>query len=253
MNAGNAPTEDLPREAMSTRKFRESLGPEYGSRYEAATIAAHAQIAEQRGSGLVSLGTFDRQRGPQVGLCIVAKDTPGLLATITAALVTCGFDIASAEAYTRMNTAGEAEAVDVFWVFPRDPQTTSPSVSDTDIEHLRTVLVDMLEGGTQGMVRPPPRALEKPVETMVRFLESEDGTFSTLEVETDDRSGLLQSLASALFAARVQINSSQVRTNGHRVYDRFKIVEVDGTPISSERRLEIQVAVLGAIDPTLSS
>lgn len=253
MNAGNAPTKDVPREAMSTRKFRESLGPEYGSRYEAATIAAHAQIAEQRGARLVNLGTFDRQRGPQVGLCIVAKDTPGLLATITAALVTCGFDIASAEAYTRINPAGEAEAVDVFWVFSRDPQTASPGVSDSDVERLRTTLTDMLEGRSEKVVRPLARAPEKPVETMVRFLESEDGTFTTLEVETDDRSGLLQSLASALFAARVQIDSSQVRTNGQRVYDRFKILEVDGNPISPERRLEIQVAVLGAIDPTLPS
>ena len=39
MTAGNAPSEDTVRESMSTRKFRESLGTEYGSRYDAATIA----------------------------------------------------------------------------------------------------------------------------------------------------------------------------------------------------------------------
>ena len=234
---------------MSTRKFRESLGTEYASRYDAATIAAHAKIAARRGTSLVSLDTFERHRGHQVGLCVVAKDTPGLLATITAALVTCGSDIASAEAYTRVNPAGEAEAVDVFWIFPREPQEPAVDVA-VALERLRQVLNDMLEGRGGVLPQPLPRKYERPIETMVRFIESDDGTFTTLEVETDDRSGLLQALASALFAARVQINSSQVRTNGQRVYDRFKIVEVDGTPISRERRLEIQVAVLGAVDPS---
>lgn len=234
---------------MSTRKFRESLGTEYASRYDAATIAAHARIAARRGTSLVSLDTFERQRGHQVGLCIVAKDTPGLLAVITAALVTCGFDIASAEAYTRVNPAGEAEAVDVFWIFPRTPKEL-PTEFAVELERLRQVLNEMLEGRSGVLPQPLPRKYDRPVETMVRFIESDDGTFTTLEVETDDRSGLLQALASALFAARVTINSSQVRTNGQRVYDRFKIVEVDGTPISRERRLEIQVAVLGAVDPS---
>ncbi|HEY6724745.1 MAG TPA: hypothetical protein VI197_11980 [Polyangiaceae bacterium] len=236
---------------MSTRKFRESLGAEYASRYDAATIAAHAKIAARRGSSLVSLDTFERHRGHQVGLCVVAKDTPGLLATITAALVTCGFDIASAEAYTRVNPAGEAEAVDVFWIFRREPKEPPVDVA-IELDRLRQVLGDMLAGRGGTLPQPLPRKYDRPVETMVRFIESDDGTFTTLEVETDDRSGLLQALASALFAARVQINSSQVRTNGQRVYDRFKIVEVDGSPISRERRLEIQVAVLGAVDPSHS-
>lgn len=234
---------------MSTRKFRESLGTEYSSRYDAATIAAHAKIAARRGSSLVSLDTFERRRAHQVGLCVVAKDTPGLLAIITAALVTCGFDIASAEAYTRVNPAGEAEAVDVFWIFPRELKEP-PIDFSVELDRLRQVLNDMLEGRGGALPQPLPRKYDRPVETMVRFIESDDGTFTTLEVETDDRSGLLQALASALFAARVTINSSQVRTNGQRVYDRFKIVEVDGTPISRERRLEIQVAVLGAVDPS---
>jgi hypothetical protein len=33
------------------------------------------------------------------------------------------------------------------------------------------------------------------------------------------------------------------------VFDRFSIVELDGSPISAGRRLEIQVAVLTAVDP----
>ena len=86
-------------------------------------------------------------------------------------------------------------------------------------------------------------------ETVVRFIEGEDGTFATLEVETFDRSGLLLALSQALFAQRVQIVGSQVKTRGGRVFDRFHIVEFDNKPISPARRLDIQVAVLTAIDP----
>jgi UTP:GlnB (protein PII) uridylyltransferase len=87
------------------------------------------------------------------------------------------------------------------------------------------------------------------MDATVRFLADPTGGLATLEVETTDRSGLLFSLASALFSQHVQIVESEVRTVDARVFDRFRIVELDGTPISSGRRLEIQVAVLNAIEP----
>lgn len=252
MTPANSPRPSTPHEPVSVRAFRESLGDDYAARYDAATIAIHARIAQERGDALVNLGSFDLQHRPQIGVCVVAKDAPGLLATITAAFVTSGFDISSAEAYTRQAPSGEAEAVDIFWVFPRPPEHPSSELEASELDRLHTTLVELLQGRQPALPRPQPITPARSIETMVRFLESDDGTFTTLEVETDDRSGLLQSLASALFAARVQINSSQVRTNGQRVYDRFKIVEVDGSPISAERRLEIQVAVLGAVDPSLT-
>jgi [protein-PII] uridylyltransferase len=86
---------------------------------------------------------------------------------------------------------------------------------------------------------------------VVRFIENADGNFSTLEVETGDRSGLLLALSQALYNQRVQIVGSQVKTTGQRVFDRFHIVELDNSPISAARRLEIQVAVLSAVDPVI--
>jgi UTP:GlnB (protein PII) uridylyltransferase len=100
-----------------------------------------------------------------------------------------------------------------------------------------------VDPGTRGPQTPSAK------ETVVRFLEGQDGTFSTLEVETFDRSGLLLALSQALFAQRVQIVGSQVKTRNNRVFDRFHIVEFDNQPISPARRLEIQVAILSAIDP----
>jgi UTP:GlnB (protein PII) uridylyltransferase len=69
-----------------------------------------------------------------------------------------------------------------------------------------------------------------------------------LEVETTDRSGLLLSLSQALFEQNVTIDASEVKTLEGKVRDRFHIVEISGAPITPERRLEIQVAVIGALE-----
>jgi [protein-PII] uridylyltransferase len=82
----------------------------------------------------------------------------------------------------------------------------------------------------------------------VRFIEDDDGALCTLEVETDDRSGLLFTLARALSNQNVSVERSEVNTVNSRVRDRFTLAEQDGSPISEGRRLHIQVAVISAIE-----
>jgi UTP:GlnB (protein PII) uridylyltransferase len=59
---------------------------------------------------------------------------------------------------------------------------------------------------------------------------------------------LLFAISQALFQQRVQIISSQVKSHGDRVRDRFHVVEFDNSPIGPNRRLEVQVAVLSVLD-----
>lgn len=232
--------------------FKRSLPPSYGSRYTRAQVAAHARIAELRADSLVSVGGFAGPKRSALGLCVVAKDQAGLLATVSGGLAEAGYDISDAEAYTRTAPNGEAEAVDIFWVHRRDRSPTSQGgkLGEAEALELHRILAQRLAQPDLGIV-VPSRRTPGGTETHVRFIESDTGQFSTLEVETDDHSGLLQTLASALFQAGVQINSSQIRTDGTRVFDRFNILELDGSPVSQARRLEIQVAVLGAIEPAL--
>jgi [protein-PII] uridylyltransferase len=87
----------------------------------------------------------------------------------------------------------------------------------------------------------------------VRFLEDARGNLSVLEIETGDRSGLLWAITRALFEQQVQIISSRVRTEGGLVHDSFTITELDGSAISPDRRLTIQVALMAAVQPQLSA
>ncbi len=232
--------------------FEASMPESYRKNFDGAAIAVHARLCEGRVSHSVRIGSFPSSR-QGTALCVVADDRPGLLATISAALVIERLDVIEAEAYTRRAAGRPDEALDVFWVRHDPEDRRGEPVTTDDIEALRATLTGLLEGRVDrerasdpGFSRP---ATPSSVETVVRFLEGNDGSFATLEVETGDRSGLLLALAQALFQQRVQIVASQVKTNGTRVFDRFSIVELDGKPIAPPRRLEIQVAVLTAVDP----
>jgi len=237
-------------EDPSPNDFRLSMPESYRKNFDAAASDAHQAICAARATSPASIGTFPSSR-PGTALCVVADDRPGLLATISAALVLSRLDVIEAEAYTRRRAGHADEAVDVFWVRHDPAVRPNDPVTSEDISSLRQALIGLLEGKVDrsAVGEPATRITPGTSETVVRFIEDRGGAFATLEVETGDRSGLLLSLAQALFNQQVQIIASQVKTNGTRVFDRFSIVELDGAPISPSRRLEIQVAVLTAVDP----
>jgi [protein-PII] uridylyltransferase len=238
----------------SVRLFASSLPGSYRTNFDFGAIAEHAKLSLARESAQANVGSFLSTRVPGTAICVVADDRPGLLATISAALVLCGLDVIEAEAYTRKTDKKPDEAVDIFWVRHEAAERRSIRVSPQQIDQLRQTLIGLLEGKLDRRRLGDdhkPVATPSSTETIVRFIENADGNFSTLEVETGDRSGLLLALSRALYNQRVQIVGSQVKTRGERVYDRFHIIELDGTPVGATRRLEIQVAVLSAIDPVI--
>jgi [protein-PII] uridylyltransferase len=238
--------------AEFVRQFGDSMPQRYRKSYDANAIAAHARIALERGTEACSVGAFHSNRAPGTALCVVAEDRPGLLALISAALVMTGLDVIDAEAYTRERRSGKAEAVDVFWVRHAEIDQRKTRVSKDEIAALRQTLADLIEGRRDPRQATPSQrapAIAARTGTVVRFLEGENGKLTTLEVETSDRSGLLLALSRALYELRVQIVASAVRTVDERVFDRFDIVELDGSFIDSARRLEIQVAVMSAVQP----
>lgn len=234
--------------------FAASLPESYRRNFDPAAVLAHAQIARAREGAAANVGTFPSSR-TGTALCVVADDRPGLLATISAALVIAELDVIEAEAYTRREAGRSGEAIDIFWVRPDPVVRRGRAFDEGQLSVLRSTLIGLLEGRVERRLEPGSRPFSTPgtAETIVRFIEGDDGSFTTLEVETGDRSGLLLALSQALFNQRVQIIGSQVKTNGTRVFDRFSIVELDGSPISSVRRLQIQVAVLTAVDPLIGA
>lgn len=243
-----APAKKQPT-ADYVREFSQSMSRVYRDEHGEAEIREHAGVALRRGDASANIELCEHTHGAPGVLCVVADDRPGLLATISAALVLADLDVVDAAAHTRRTSGGRKEAVDLFWVRYANPARRSERVQAKDVVEVRRILDELLEGKIDREVasRRAVKPVAKASQTTVRFVESKDGDLATLEVETDDRSGLLLALSQALFEQKVQIVESQVKTEGARVLDRFKIVELDGKPIQPERRLQIQVAVLSAI------
>jgi hypothetical protein len=235
-----------------TAAFVESLPPDYSKKFDADVISAHAAVAATRGDAPVNAGHFGRAGN---GLCIVAEDRPGLLAVISASLFVCRLDVSAAEVYTRDVPGRGREAVDLFTVRKLDARVGLQLVQ-ADAAHVRDAVARFMRGDGDPRAEVDKLMSEysaaggpKGSEATVRFIADAGGGLSTLEVETSDRTGLLFSLASALYANRVQIVQSNVSTVEGKVLDRFRVFEFNGSPIDAARRLEIQVAVLNAMEP----
>jgi [protein-PII] uridylyltransferase len=231
------------------KAFAESLPKGYSASFDWSCIADHAAVAARRTKGRAGVGTCHAPRLPGTALCVIADDRPGLLAAISAAFVQARLDVIGAEAYTRTTPDGHREAVDVFWVQRLDVPDPRRPLSVEDLRHLEMTLDDvLLEHYTPRQVhiptQPPPRGA---TETVVRFIEDRGGLLTTIEVETDDRTGMLLVLARALYEQKVQIVSSQVRTENGRVRDRFEVTDFDDKAIEPQRRLILQVAILNAV------
>src|SRR6188768_2126581 len=97
----------------SVRVFASTLPDSYRRNFELGAIAEHARIAFGRDGAPANVGKFMSTRGSGEALVVIADDRPGLLATISAALVMCGLDVIEAEAYTRKLKGAPHEAVDV--------------------------------------------------------------------------------------------------------------------------------------------
>lgn len=230
------------------REFSVGMSSAYRNEHSVAEVAEHAGVALRRGLRVAHAELVSETQGAPGTICVVADDQPGLLATISAAFVLANLDVIDAVAHTRKTPAGRREAVDVFWVRHSDPARWTDPITPDAAAEVEQQLLQMLEGKLDREVASRrTQAPFKPSETTVRFVENADGDLATLEVETDDRSGLLLALSRALFEQRVQIVESEVRTRDGHVLDRFRIEEIDGKPISQGRRLEIQVAVLSAV------
>ena len=156
------------------RSFAASLPESYRGNFDASAIAAHARIARERKSAPANIGSFFSNRLPGAAICVVADDRPGLLATISAALVLCNLDVIEAEAYTRRVAGQHDEAVDIFWVRHESGGEARLALSHEESLLLCQTLIGLIEGKLdRKRVDPSSRPAVTPAakETVVRFIE----------------------------------------------------------------------------------
>jgi UTP:GlnB (protein PII) uridylyltransferase len=171
------------------------------------------------------------------------------LALVSTAILVEGFDISRADAYTRQTPKGTYEAVDLFWV--RRPATDRiTQLSPDELSKLRGALNDMSSSGSVStrLQQALPGVSPGTSETRVQFKQSRGTRWTTLELQSNDRPGLLAVVSSALALEGVQILDSRIRTHGLRVHDYFDVVDADGSRLTGTRLHRLQLAVIAAVD-----
>lgn len=229
--------------------FLATMPERYRQEFGWQTARQHARIAAERGNRPVHADLFSRTIALGPGICVVAPDAPGLLSVISTGLMLEGFDVTRADAYTRRIPTGSYEAVDLFWV-RRSPPEQPSLLGDTEVASLRSTLLDLLShDNVRGRLQTALAGVSPGAsETSVRFRSVRGAPHLTLELESNDRPGLLAIVAAALASEGVQIMDSRIRTHGLRVHDYFDIVEPSGLRPAGARLQRIQLAVLMAVD-----
>jgi [protein-PII] uridylyltransferase len=216
-------------------------------------IVAHARVALDRGDSPVHAALVPARHPEIAELCVVAKDRPGLLARIAAAITAGRLEVLAAQVYSRVDASGAGEAVDLFWV--RDRTEGAEGVErgiarlardlaencTTDRDPAE-ILKDKLGGGSAWRERPSPRVL-----TEVTIDDRASPRHTIIEVFAKDRPGLLFTLARALHEVGLQIALSKINTEGTRVADVFYVNELDGARVKPERFKEIRETLFRAI------
>ncbi len=114
--------------------------------FDDSLLPQHLRVALRCRANEVEVSAFNSGQASNIGLCVIADDSPGLLAAISEALLFNGLDVVSAQIYTRKLSSGKVEAVDLFWVRPQG-ELQQPLKSMGELARLvRETLVDVLAG-----------------------------------------------------------------------------------------------------------
>lgn len=219
--------------------YLDKLPERYMHSVPADSIAAHILLVRDIGS--TPMATFVREL-PELGyteLSIVTRDSPGLFAKIAGVLALNGANVVDAQIYT----SSDGVAIDVIWVTDAAHDMISDPIAWSKMRRgLTRVLVekgdvarvvgDKFKRGLldrKRMRRPTEISIENDVSAL----------HTVVEIKTDDRSGLLYSIASTFHDLDCTIDLARITTHVDRVIDVFYIRDAGGRKISSKERLDL--------------
>lgn len=210
----------------------------------------------------LQLDAEDRALEPAVGWraepdrgCTVAKvctwDRAGLFSHISGALSAAGLNILSAQIFTR----ADGIALDTFHV--ADARSGAPA-GEPQQEKFNELLARVLTGKDvdfrtlvtrQKISRPLYQSYEgETLPTLIRLDNESSENRTLLEVETEDRIGLLHAIAQTLSLLGVDISAAKICTERGAAIDTFYVSERDGGKIlDSERQKHIERKLRQAI------
>jgi [protein-PII] uridylyltransferase len=184
-------------------------------------------------------------------LKVCAWDRHGLFCTIAGALTAAGLNILSADIFTREDHV----VVDSFIV---TDALTATAVNATQRQRAEHILKEALIGTVdlaeavqrrQRVALPYAVPESERLRTIVRFNNESSETRTLIDVETEDRVGLLYGLSQALSAMQLDISLAKICTEKGAAMDTFYVSELAGGKLLDPARQEqVRSALCAAIE-----
>ncbi|HEY3107921.1 MAG TPA: ACT domain-containing protein [Chloroflexota bacterium] len=182
------------------------------------SLAAHLVLAaEPLADGQVRTRVRDGEHPGVAELLVVARDRPGLLATMAAVLALRGVSILAADAATR----ADGLAFDAFEVVAPPDGWAGVAADLAEALSGRRAIEEWLS-----QVEPPPVAGAAAPRVTIDNGRSPD--YSVVDVRGPDRLGLLYHIARGLFDLGLDIQSAEIETRASGVVDTFQVRALDG-------------------------
>lgn len=215
--------------------FLEGFPTRYLRTHSQSEIQQHKELA--RHSPGIALSRLDET----YQITVVTPDRPSLLASISGALASFGFNILKAEAFANRHGV----ALDSF-VFS-DPHRTL-ELNPPESERLRdtierTVLGKVDAGQLIGKRRRTVPV--KRIEPSISFTNEVSETATLIEMVAEDRPGLLYDVASAISSTGANIEVVLVDTEAHKALDVF-YVTAEKRKLTEEHRQRLKAKLIDA-------
>jgi [protein-PII] uridylyltransferase len=215
----------------------------------------HLQLAEEQNA---LEPVVDWHNEPDRGYTIVKVctwDRAGLFSNITGCLSAAGINILSAQIFTR----SDAIVLDTFFVTDARTGGLVTREEREQFESLlgRVLLDEMVDFAALIAKQPALQTLYQSydgdrIPTEIRFDNEASDTRTAIEVETEDRVGLLHAITEALASLELNISASKIVTEKGAAIDTFYVNEAGGQQILDvgrqehvERRLREAIKKLG--------
>jgi [protein-PII] uridylyltransferase len=216
--------EDLPHNAA----FIKGFPLRYLRAHSPAEIQGHLQLFElSRPTGVaVRLDPMEASSR----LTVVARDKPFLFASFAGAISSFGLDILKAEAFS--NATGIV--LDTFVLAdPKRMLQQNPGEADRLSDLIRRIALGKTDAPRLMRGRALPQPGKRTTPPQVQFDSEACPTATLVEIETEDRAGLLYSLATVFSSNACNIDVVLVDTKGHRAIDVFYVAH-EGRKLSPE-------------------
>lgn len=200
----------------------------------------HLQLNREEINGLEPVMVWrDQPDRGYTSLHICTWDRAGLFAKLTGGLAAAGLNIHAAQIYTR----SDGIVLDEFFVADaRSGEIPTQVLRDRFEQLAHKILVGEFDPERALAAAPlyPPRYRsvgDEPLQTSIRFDNYTSENQTVIDLETEDRVGLLFHFSSALYELGIDIVLAKIATERGAAIDTFYVVERCGKKISDKQRL----------------